>query len=275
MSNLGVQALYKLFNSYNDVVCERFFVGDNLLSLESRRRLDEFSVLAFSVSYELDYFNVVSLLKKSGIPLYASDRGAHHPIVIAGGPCITANPVPLSPFFDCMCIGEGEAMIPSLLSVLSVEDCTRDEKLKEMARLPGIYVPAHYNGGVIKRQWVRNLDEFPVGSTVLTPDTELSDLYLIEVERGCSWGCRFCLVGGSFCPMRYHSPESIVGQAKAGLEFRRRIGLVGAVVSDHPQIDEILSAISGMGAGLSISSMRIKPLSATVLRAVVAGALIP
>jgi radical SAM superfamily enzyme YgiQ (UPF0313 family) len=270
MSNLGIQALYKMLNSYGNVVCERVFYEDELLfSLENLHQIDEFSVLAFSVSYELDYFNIVSLLKKSEIPLYAKDRQEQHPIVIAGGPCIISNPVPLSPFFDCMCIGEAEAIIPSMLAVLTDNNYQRDEKLKALAKLPGLYVPEYYNGGVIKRQWATVLDEFPVSSTVLTPDTELGDLYMIEVERGCSWGCRFCMVGSVFCPMRFHSKESIISRAKTGLEYRKRIGLVGAVVSDHPQIEEILAAIRDMGAGISISSMRIKPILDSVLKAIV------
>ncbi|MDD4874228.1 MAG: radical SAM protein [Dehalococcoidales bacterium] len=271
MSNLGIQAIYKLLNGYNTIVCERVFISFEALSIESLRGISEFSVLAFSISYELDYFNVVNLIRDSGIPLYAGDRNGDHPIVIAGGPCITANPVPLSPFFDCMCIGEGETIIPPVLSILSNKDYTREEKLEELAKLPGLYVPKYYNGGKIKRQWIANLDDFPVSSTVLTPDTELGDLFLIEVERGCNWGCRFCMVGSTFCPIRFHSMESIIAQAKKGLEFRKRIGLVGAVVSDHPQIEEILTGISRMGVGLSISSMRIKPLLDTVLKAIVTG----
>ncbi|MFC1915926.1 hypothetical protein ACFLW4_04450 [Chloroflexota bacterium] len=126
MSNLGLHTLYRLLNSYDDVVGERvFWEKENRdkklapLSLESRRPLSDFAALAFSISYELDYFNVVSILKASGIPLYATDRDERHPVVIAGGPCIMANPMPLSPFFDCLCIGEAEPIIPALLPVLS------------------------------------------------------------------------------------------------------------------------------------------------------------
>jgi len=113
MSNLGLHAIYTLLNSHDEVVCERAFWerGNQdrklaTLSLESQRPLSDFAILAFSISYELDYFNVVQILEASDIPLYAADRDERHPVVIAGGPCITANPVPLSPFFDCLCIGE-------------------------------------------------------------------------------------------------------------------------------------------------------------------------
>ncbi|HCP60089.1 MAG TPA: radical SAM protein, partial [Dehalococcoidia bacterium] len=117
MSNLGVHAVYRLLNGYRGVVCERgFWERENrdgklpVLSLESQRPLSDFAVLAFSVSYELDYFNVVQILRAAGIPLYAADRDERHPLVIAGGPCITVNPLPLAPFFDVLCIGEAEPL---------------------------------------------------------------------------------------------------------------------------------------------------------------------
>jgi radical SAM superfamily enzyme YgiQ (UPF0313 family) len=277
MSNLGVHAIYRLLNSYNEVVCERAFWEDGgerkpPLSLESQRPLSDFAVLAFSVSYELDYFNVVQTLKASGIPLYAADRNEKHPLVIAGGPCITANPIPLSPFFDCLCIGEAEPIVPAILPIITGGiRGSRNELLKKLAALPGIYAPQYYSGKPVARQWAKDLDDFPVASVVLTPDTELGGLYLIEVERGCNWGCRFCLTSQAFRPMRCRSVESIIAQAEQGLKYRKRIGLVGAAVSDHPRIEEILSKLGRMGAELSMSSLRMAPLSRTVLRELAKG----
>jgi radical SAM superfamily enzyme YgiQ (UPF0313 family) len=266
MSNLGVHAIYSLLNSYSNVVCERVFWNDkHTLSLESRRPLSDFAVLAFSISYELDYFNVVSMLKASGIPLYATDRDDQHPLLIAGGACITANPMPLVPFFDCLCIGEAESIVPMVLSVLVQGAGQRGDELKALAELPGVYVPQYHNGKAIARQWTQNLDDFIVSSVVLTPDTELGGLYLIEVERGCNWGCRFCLVSSAFCPMRYRSLGCLIDRAGQGLKYRKRLGLVGPVVSDHPQIEELLPQLRQMGAGLSLSSLRVNPLSRTVL----------
>ncbi len=266
MSNLGIHAIYSLLNSYSNVVCERVFWDEkHTLSLESRRPLSDFAVLAFSISYELDYFNVVNMLKASGIPLYAADRNDRHPLVIAGGACITANPMPMVPFFDCLCIGEAEPIVPVILSVLSQGAGRRDDELKALAGLPGVYVPQYHNGKAITRQWAQNLDDFMVSSVVLTPDTELGELYLIEVERGCNWGCRFCLVSSAFCPMRYHSMGYLIDCARLGLKYRKRLGLVGPVVSDHPQIDELLPRLRQMGAGLSLSSLRVSPLSSRVL----------
>jgi len=279
MSNLGVHAIYSLLNSYSEVLCERaFWERENrvqkipTLSLESQRPLSDFAVLAFSITYELDYLNVAPILKASGIPLYAADRDERHPVIIAGGPCIIANPLPLSPFFDCLCIGEAESILPTMQRVLSdgIND-KRSDLLKALASLPGIYAPEYYSGTPVVRQWVSNLDDFPVASAILTPDTEFGNLYLIEVERGCNWGCRFCLVGQAFCPMRSRSIDKLIAQARLGLKHRKRLGLVGPVVSDHPQIEELLVKLCQMGAGLSISSLRVRPLSRLVLEEVVKG----
>jgi len=279
MSNLGLHTIYSLLNSYSEVVCERAFWEEEnraqqlpTLSLESQRPLSDFAVLAFSITYELDYFNVVQILKASGIPLYAADRDEKHPVVIAGGACIIANPLPLSPFFDCLCIGEAEPILPAMLPVLS-EGITgkRSDMLKTLASLPGIYVPLLHPETPVVRQWASNLDDFPTTSSILTPDTELGDLYLIEIERGCNWGCRFCLVSNAFRPMRFRSLDKLIEQAKLGLKYRKRIGLVGPVVSDHPQLEELLVKLRQMGAGLSISSLRVRPLSRIVLREMAKG----
>ena len=277
MSNLGIQAIYRWINDRNDAVCERVFrepkdTADVLpLAMESQRPLTDFAVLAFSLSYELDYFNIVPILKASGIPLYAGDRDETHPLIIAGGPCITTNPMPLSPFFDCLCIGEAEAILPEMLPVMrgGVSE-NRAELKKKLSSLPGVFVPG-YSVKHVTRQWVKELDKFPVHSTVLTRDTEFGSMYLIEVERGCNWGCRFCLVSNCYRPMRFRSVDSLLDQAEAGLKLRKRLGLMGPAVTDHPQIEELVGKLHDMGAELSVSSLRIKPLSPVVLGEVIEG----
>jgi radical SAM superfamily enzyme YgiQ (UPF0313 family) len=277
MSNLGIHALYKLLNGHDKVVAERAFreAEDGQsppISIESRRPLADFAVIAFSISYELDYFNVARILKASGIPLYAADRDRRHPLVIAGGPCVTTNPMPISPFFDCLGIGEAEAIIPKILPVITEGiGGERHDLLKSLSSLPGVYVPQYQPGKPVARQFAKDLDDFPVASVVLTPDTELGNLYLIEVERGCNWGCRFCLVNKAFSPMRYRSVDSLITQAEEGLKYRRRLGLVGAAISDHPHIEELMTGLTDMGAKLSVSSLRIAPLSGVVLRELAKG----
>jgi radical SAM superfamily enzyme YgiQ (UPF0313 family) len=274
MSNLGIQAIYRFVNDYPDAVCERVFYhadDDSILAMESQRPLTDFAILAFSVSYELDYFNVLQTLKAGGIPLFAKDRDETHPLVIAGGPCITANPMPLTPFLDCLCIGEAEAILPKMIPILKEGASEkRDDLLKQLSSLPGIYVP-RYTNKPVKRQWIKNLDNFLVHSVVLTRDTELGNMYLIEVERGCSRGCRFCLVSNCYKPMRFHSVEGILTQAKTGLKYRKRLGLMGPSVTDHPQIEEIVTRLHELGAEISVSSLRIKPLSPFVLGEVIEG----
>jgi radical SAM superfamily enzyme YgiQ (UPF0313 family) len=279
MSNLGLQAIYGLLNSREDAVCERVFWdkensqgGALPLSVESQRPLTDFAVLAFSLNYEIDYLNLAPLFKASGIPLYSEQRDETQPLIIAGGPCITANPMPVVPFFDCLCIGEAEALIPSMIPI--VKDGisgNRDELLKALSRIPGIYVPRYNQKTPVIRQWVKDLDEFPCHSSVLTQDTELSDLFLIEVERGCAHRCRFCMVSSAFSPMRFHSAGEIIRQAENGLKFRKRMGLVGPAVTDHPQIEEIFSGLLKMGAQFSVSSLRLSSLTGKLLEQMVQG----
>ena len=266
MSNLGIHAIYSLLNRLSDTVCERVFweAADKIgplspVSIESQRELSDFAILAFSITYELDYFNVPQILAAAGIPLYSSERNETHPLIIAGGACITANPMPVSRFFDALCIGEAEAIMPQLLAAVSgVGVGDREGQLSAIARKPGVFSPGRTSK--VSRQWAKDLDDFPVHSVVTTRDTELGDLYLIEVERGCRWRCRFCLVCGIFRPMRPRSLESLMDQASAGLKIRRRLGLVGPDVPDHPLFEEILGRLKAMGADISVSSLRIKPL---------------
>jgi radical SAM superfamily enzyme YgiQ (UPF0313 family) len=275
MSNLGIQAIYRLFNGYPDIVAERFFwdgAGLPLRSLESRRPLADFALVTISVPFELDFFHIPKLLRASGIPLYAAERDSSHPVIIAGGATITANPMPLAHFFDGLCVGEAESILPAVLSLVrQAEYSKRDELLAALARLPGVYAPLYHGGEPVIRQWTANLDDFPVFATVLTRDTELGDLYLIEAERGCTNNCRFCLVSTVFCPARYRSLDSLLAQAQTGLKYRRRLGLVGPDVSSHPQLEELLTRLRQMGAGLSISSLRVKPLSGPVLEKLAEG----
>jgi radical SAM superfamily enzyme YgiQ (UPF0313 family) len=278
MSNLGIHAIYSLFNSNLRVVCERVFLDTTSkkapAAIESGRPLTDFAVLAFSVSYELDYFNIINILKASDIPLFSAERDYRYPLIIAGGPCITANPMPLAPFFDYFCIGDAEAIVPAMLPALSENiGEIRNILLQNLSTLPGIYVPLYPPPNSVARQWIKNLDDFDTRTVVLTQDTELGDSYLIEAERGCTHGCRFCMVNSAYSPMRFRSAEKIIKHAWEGLHYRRRIGLVGPSVTDHPQINDILTGLNKMNAEISISSLRIDTLSESIISELAKGRL--
>jgi radical SAM superfamily enzyme YgiQ (UPF0313 family) len=289
MSSLALQILYRIFNAEQDVVCERIFwekgaaqAGKALVSLESESPAADFDVWAFTISWEMDYFNVVELLRQSGIPPLAADRatsrqwnGRPWPLLIAGGPGVTMNPEPVAPLFDAILIGEGEEAAPHFIDL-----CRRglDEPvalLAELDRTPGWYVPSlrpsnrtHPHFRKVERLWVRNLPDFDTSSTLYTPDTEFSNMHLMEIARGCGRGCRFCLAGYVYRPAREQPLSTLLASAERARSLGyTKIGLVSAAVSDHTQIDELATELQKMGASLSASSMRMDPISVPLIKA--------
>ncbi|MGI2336409.1 MAG: radical SAM protein [Dehalogenimonas sp.] len=277
MSNLGVHALYKWLNDHDDFLAERVFWDEQelstsgALSVESRRPLTDFSVVAFSVSWELDYFNIPRILRAAGLPVYSRDRDESHPLIIGGGATLTANPAPAAPFFDAVCIGEAEAILPDLLDTLKGSlNVPRRDILEQLTKLPGIYVPGHSQSAV-KRRYNTDMNTFPIGTTIFTNDTEFGDMYLLEAQRGCRYSCRFCLVAGAFCPFRWRSVEVLLKEAENNLQYRKCVALVGPVVSEHPQIVALLQGLRELGFHLSMGSMRVNPISTEVLAELVKG----
>lgn len=274
MSSLGLHTLYRLFNNEPDVVCERVFYGfqraphpkEPLLSLESQRPLDEFTLIAFTISYELDYFNVIHMLRQAGIPIFAQDRDESWPLIIAGGPAVYTNPEPLADIFDAVAIGEGEAIVPPLIdAVWEAANLPRYEAYQRLGQVEGLYVPALDNGPVA-RVWLKDLDNFPTISQIYTYNTEFGDRTLIEIARGCGRGCRFCLAGYVYRPMREMHLDTVLAIARHALTHRDRIGLVSAAVSDHSWIDQIATELRAMGARLTASSMRVDPISEPLIK---------
>ncbi len=295
MSNLGFQAVYTLCNSFPDIVCERAFLpsatelkdyqksGSRLLSLESQRPLSDFDVLAFSVSFENDYLNMPVIFDLAGIPPFTSDRDASFPLVMAGGAALFLNPEPVAELLDLVCVGEGEAILSPLLDFLRAQGgAGRAELLDKAVHLPGVYIPSHYeitydNGGVaeirslgdapsrVKRVWDSDFNSSVVASSLFTPGTEFSDMYLIEVSRGCPRGCRFCAAGFIYHPFRQRSLELLKKEVERGLEQKERIGLVGAAVSDYRDLGELCRFISEKGGKVSVSSLRIDALDKSLL----------
>jgi radical SAM superfamily enzyme YgiQ (UPF0313 family) len=259
MSSLGYQAMYRLLNADDEWVTERAFLPDAdaaakppLVTYESETPVGEHAVVAFSVAYELELTGLFDCLTLAGLPLFAAERDDRHPLIVAGGPLTFSNPLPLGAFVDVVVIGEAESLAPALLQrVAAASD--RATLLKELAALDGYWVPS-LHGETLPP--VAKADDalLPAHSQVITPHTELRSMFLIEPERGCSRGCTYCVMrrstnGG----MRKVDPDVILAKIP---EHARRVGLVGAAVTDHPRIAEIVRRLVDGGRQVGISSLR-------------------
>ncbi|HIC88883.1 MAG TPA: radical SAM protein, partial [Anaerolineae bacterium] len=294
MSSLAMQLIYRRFNQNPTVVCERVFwekgaqrTNSRPISLESQRPVDEFDVWAFTISYEMDYFHVVEMLKQAHVPPLAKDRvDGGWPLLLAGGPALTMNPEPLAPFFDAIVIGEGEEVMDILVDILRDGVYgNRRALLEALDQVPGVYVPLlvpKYPSVALKsskqqptspprriqRLWVRDLARYPAVSSVYTPDTEFGNMHLMEIARGCGRGCRFCLAGYVYRPAREQPLDLLLNWAKDALQEHRRLGLISAAVSDYSRIDELATELRAMGACISVSSMRTDPISVPLVEAI-------
>jgi radical SAM superfamily enzyme YgiQ (UPF0313 family) len=297
MSNLGFQTVYKLFNEEADIVCERFFLppkselaaqvaaGAPLLTLESQTAVRDFDVVAFSVSFEWDYTNVLTLLRLAGIPVRAEQRTHHDPLILIGGAVTFVNPEPLALFADVIAAGEGEALIPSLLTAFK-QASDRDDLLRRLVAERGYYVPSFYdvnyaeNGTiagytprpgtdappVVKKAALKTTEAVdPPATTIFTPETEFGSRFLVEVVRGCANLCRFCWAGYNYLPVRAFPRERILELAKRAKPYSNRAGLVSIALCDHPDIEAILTDLVEMGYAISPASLRLDDLTPTIL----------
>lgn len=298
MSNLGMHILYQLINARGDSACERFFLPDKqlqkehlksrtpLLSIETGRPLADFSVIMVMLSFEMDYDNLLTVLELGNIKLRAKDRNAKEPLIIIGGPCATFNPEPLSAVADAFVIGEGEETVQKILDVI-YEGTDKQERLKALTQVPGVYVPAFYTPvyqgevyqGVsakegaptkIKRQWIRDIDAYPHTSAIMTANTEFEDMFIVETARGCGRHCRFCMAGYSFRKPRPRKLENILKDIAQRPERTKKVGLMGAAVSDHPDIYKLTEYLATNNIKFSVASLRADRLDESLVKALAA-----
>jgi radical SAM superfamily enzyme YgiQ (UPF0313 family) len=291
MSNLGFQGLYGLLNRREDVVCERAFLPDDadiaeyrrtatpVFSLENKRPLTSFDIVAFSLSFENDYPNIFRILSLSKIPFRTDGRGDYHPLIIAGGVAVSFNPEPVALALDLVFIGEAEEAVGEFIELYK-QAGDKDGVRRKALQLEGVYVPSEYEiayledgtilrrtakegaPGCIQKRTVKDLSLAPLNTSVITAETEFSGMYLVEIMRGCPWNCRFCLVGNFFGPLRKKGVPQVRGEIEEGKKVSEKIGIIGPSLSDYPNIGEILCI---EGVQFSITSLRASGRSAELI----------
>ena len=299
MSNLGLQTVYRLFNADERVVCERVFLPakqelaawlrrrEPLVTIESQTPVRDFDVFAFSVSFEWDYTNVVSMLRLAGLEPRADRRDPRDPLVVIGGAVTFVNPEPLAPFADAIAAGEAELLVPSIVEAFADEGGRdRERLLGRLARERGFYIPRFYDVAydgpgrvaaiaprpgtgapvVVNKAAVKTADRLdPPATTIFTPDTEFGSRLLVEVVRGCANLCRFCWAGYNYLPVRPFPASRILELAAAARPHANRVGLVSIALCDHPEIERILSTLVGMGYSVSPASLRLDDLTPAIV----------
>jgi radical SAM superfamily enzyme YgiQ (UPF0313 family) len=304
MSNLGFQIVYHLLNQNDSIVAERVFLpesGTKPLSLESGRPLADFPLLFFSVSFEQDYQHLIMMLKLSGIPPLTAERSettqkitaraaGGQPLVVAGGVATFMNPEPLAPFVDLFIIGEAEPVLGPLMNHLipGIGTKNKQELLAEIGvNLHGCYVPAFYDvtydSNGIAREYLprkgyadlpRRIKKVRLDatgnvaghSTILTPLAEFSDLFMTELGRGCSRGCRFCAAGFIYRPPRLWQAETIINAIDSRPDGSSRVGLLGMEMARPEDVALIADHLSNQSCSLSFSSLRADIIDSSLLK---------
>jgi radical SAM superfamily enzyme YgiQ (UPF0313 family) len=275
MSSLGYQTIYREIHLHADASAERAFLPDDpeahrrarvpVITYEGETPLSDFPVVAFSIAYELEITGILEMLDLSGIPVLRQERSGNHPLIIAGGPLTNSNPLTLSPFVDLIFLGEGEELIHTFLDAACAT--SRSDLLVRFSCMPGCYVP-----GITPElpPIAKAADErLPARSQILTTNTVLASMFLIEPERGCSRGCAYCVMrrttnGG----MRLIDPDKVFSMIPGNA---RRVGLVGAAVTDHPKIRELVKRIVASGREIGISSLRADRLTEDLVQSLAQG----
>ena len=294
MASLGFQTVYGLINDLPCAACERFFLperGEKAVvpaSVETRAPLTAFDIIAFSISFENDAVNLLSMLKLAGIPLRSSQRNQAHPMVMAGGVACFLNPEPLAEFVDLMLLGEAEMFLEDFFKIYSSKMLRKELFISLVESCPGVYIPSFYEAiffedGRFKEhkpkrskipsqvvvQHIPTLEKTMTTTRVLTCDTAFKESFLIETGRGCPHGCRFCSAGFIYRPPRFYPLEMVEKALVKAAEQTDHVGLVSAAVSDHPDINEICQQGLDKGLKISFSSLRVDALTDELIQSLV------
>ena len=296
MSNLGLHIIYEEINLRNDSVCERIFLPEKkeleaydktktpLMSVETQRPMHQFDVVAFDVTFEMDYFHIPLMLRHGRVPIMGKDRTEFDPIVIAGGPCATFHPEPFADFIDAFIIGEGEGIVSRVLDIIrdgKMEGLDRHTILRQLADISGVYVPSLYvpiysEDGEFKGYDIaegvpktikRHFEMLTSGgeTVVATNYTEFGAMYIIEVARGCGRHCRFCMAGYCFRVPRVRPLDILKEGVERAEKLGKKVGLMGAAISDYPEVDELVNYIRSKDMRYSCASLRADSLTQAVV----------
>lgn len=254
MSSLGYLSIFKMLDLDPQLYVERIYSDTKNFEIP----LDCLDLAGFSISFEIDILTVIKMLKKYQIPLKSNERDENIPLIFAGGPVLMANPKPFEEFFDFISVGEKCSLKLALDELKKCSDLSRDEKLKRLSEIDGIYVPKYPKGEVkITRD---NLNEEIVYTPILSENSYFKDSFIIEIERGCPKMCKFCLASWLNIPTRFVPYKKIIQAIDFGLQYTDKLALLGAYVAGHPDFDKIINHISTYfekrNIELSISSLR-------------------
>lgn len=282
ITSLGYQVIWATLAKREDIDVRRLFTDQGDIP---HRTCDLFGL---SLSWELDSPVLLDLLEQQRIPLWSHQRGENNPIVFGGGPVLTANPEPLAPFFDVVLLGDGEELLPAFIDRLQqVKQLPRTDRLRALAKIPGVYVPRFYEPiydaddslltvkpvesdlphSIAKQTWRGNT---LTHSTVITPDAAWPNIHMVEVVRSCPELCRFCLA--SYLTLPFRSPsldDGLIPAIEKGLTATKRLGLLGASVTQHPQFGELLQWLDKdrfNDIRLSVSSVRAATVNSELTR---------
>jgi len=254
MANLGFQLVYRMLNQMEGVVCERaFFDGKVPVALESGRQLREFDIVGFSLSYELDFLNILKALRAARIPAYSEQRRGL-PVLMLGGVAAFSNPLPYAPFFDLVCIGEAEGVLEAAMDIFK-KSRQKPGFLEDVSKTNGIWVPGSGKRKV-RRVWAPDLNAIHSTAVCISPLMHFKNMLLVEVERGCPFRCRFCLATQAYKPYRFKTPKKLIEEIEESPVGARSVGLIGAAISEVPELSDLLNGIPGREA-IASSSLRL------------------